>query len=157
MNEADEIQNLKLQIEDLQVQLLKALTRANRAKDISPVERPSFRRVVMLVRPAWSELKKVAGGGLLFMGKLQRQFKSLKEIWLLLTQENWYLSDIFPPQKAPLEFKDAPPRLPKYPNLTKQIFDWQTGKPPANPEESQFSSVRFTCWRTTLIATVNQK
>ncbi|WP_226595023.1 hypothetical protein, partial [Microseira wollei] len=60
-----------------------------------------------------------------------------KQIWLLLTQEDWYLHvDIFPPQKAPLQL-DAPPRLPKrYPDIT-QIFDWQTYVPPPDPDEER--------------------
>jgi len=124
------------QIQELEAQLLEAKTRANRAKDISPVERPSFRRVGMLARNACMELKKVASGWLLLMGKLQRKFKSLKKIWLLLTQEHWYLSDIFPTQKSAPKYKDAPPRLPKrYPDITKQIFDWQTYVPPPAPDE----------------------
>ncbi|WP_226595016.1 hypothetical protein, partial [Microseira wollei] len=58
-----------------------------------------------------------------------------KQIWLLLTQEDWYLHvDIFPPQKAPLQL-DAPPRLPKrYPDITKQIFDWQVWTPSPKPD-----------------------
>ena len=132
-----QLEQTETKLKEAQSDLLVAKTIISRAKDSSPVERPSFKRVTILVTNACMGLKKVAGGWLLFLGKLQRKFKSLKQIWLLLTQENWYLSDIFPPQASPPKFKDAPPRFPKrYPDLTKEIFDWQAWTPPDKPDEA---------------------
>jgi hypothetical protein len=118
-----ENERLKAENEQLKQELMEAKVNLRRAKNPSPVEKPSFKRVLRLVWDACMNLKKVAGGWLLTMGKLERKFKSLKLIWELLTQENWYLSDIFPPQKKPTAFKDAAPRLPKrYPHFTQKYL-----------------------------------
>jgi hypothetical protein len=76
-----------------------------KAKDISPVERPSFKRVLALAQAACLDISKaLTGGWLLTMGeKLKRGFKTLKEIWELLTVDDWHLTDLFcPPPKEPV-------------------------------------------------------
>lgn len=105
-----ENEKLKAQIEILEQELLEAKTQLRRAKNPLPFQKPSFKLVARLVGDCCMNLKKVRGGWLLYMGELQRKFKSLKAIWELLTQESWALSDIFNPPELK---KDAKPRLPK--------------------------------------------
>jgi hypothetical protein len=66
------------------------------AKDITPIERTSFARVRRMARAACLELTRVGKLLVLSMGKVSRQFRSLKEIWEFLSQEDWHLSDLFP-------------------------------------------------------------
>jgi len=76
-----------------------------KAKDISPLERPSFKRVFALAQAACLNISKaLTGGWLLTMGeRLKRGFKTLKEIWELLTVDDWHLTDLFcPPPKEPV-------------------------------------------------------
>jgi len=133
------IEELKAQNEELRTQLVEAKTCANRAKDFSPVGRASFRRVMMVVTRACMNLKRVAGGWLLFMGNLERKFKTLQEIWMLLTQEDWYLSDIFSPQKSSPQPKDIPRRRSRY----RQIFDWQPWKHNNKPDDEPDDDIPF--------------
>lgn len=93
-------------------QVLKALGDARvtirRAKDPRPVERPSLKRTLSLVADACMTLSRIIGGWQLTMGHLTRRFRSLQEIWKLLTREDWFLSEIFPPVPPPAQ----KPRLP---------------------------------------------
>jgi hypothetical protein len=99
-----EIARLKARVEELEAQstdlkeaLSEAATALKRAKDPRPVERPTLWRVFQLARSALMQVKRIKGGWLLSMGqKLQRRFIRLRDIWELLSQENWYLGDIFP-------------------------------------------------------------
>ncbi|MEG4323664.1 MULTISPECIES: hypothetical protein [unclassified Microcoleus] len=80
----------------------------NKAKDITPFIRPSFRRVLALARAACLDLCKVNGDGwLLSMGSTVRKFKSLLQIWDILCLESWNLSDLFG------DFLVAKPRVQK--------------------------------------------
>ncbi|MEG4070429.1 hypothetical protein QUA42_24305 [Microcoleus sp. Pol11C2] len=73
-----------------------------RAKDISPVDKPSFKRVSALAGEALLDIsKKIGGGWLLSLGPLKRGFKKLREIWELLVSGDWLLSDIFPEPPPP--------------------------------------------------------
>jgi hypothetical protein len=74
-----------------------------RAKDISPVARPSRCRVTRLAQAAFMNVSKAFNGGwVLSMGeKLKRGFKTLKEIWELLIVDDWFLGDIFSPPPRP--------------------------------------------------------
>lgn len=105
-----ENKKLKAQVETLQDELREAKTQLRRAKDPLPYQKPSFKLVSRLVWDCCMKLKKTVGGWLLSMGHLERKFKSLKQIWELLTQDEWLLSDVFP---SPSDSKSARPRLPK--------------------------------------------
>lgn len=103
--------DLEAENERLRAELARANAIIRRAKDINPVQRPSWRRVIKLVEDACMSLERIRGGWLLRMGHLVRRFGALKQIWEILIQEDWYLSDIFPPateQSPPA----ARPRLP---------------------------------------------
>lgn len=67
-----------------------------KARDITPVQRPSFSRVKRMAENACLELKKVGKQFVVSMGSTSRTFRKLKEIWEFLCQENWALSDLFP-------------------------------------------------------------
>ena len=67
----------------------------NRAKDINPVERPSFKRVLALAQAACLDLcKNPAGGWFLSLGQRVRKFKSLRQIWDILCLDDWFLEDL---------------------------------------------------------------
>jgi hypothetical protein len=80
--------------QDKQIARLKKKIR--NAKDISPVERTSFARVRRLAREACMEIHRQGKQFILSMGKTTRAFRKLRQIWDLLIEDDWYLSDIFP-------------------------------------------------------------
>ena len=120
-------QELKAENERLRAQneeLLKALADSRaiirRAKDPQPVDRPSFKRVIQLVREACMSLIRLKSGWELRMGHLKRRFRFLKQIWELLIVEDWFLSDVFPPD--PPVKKTQCPRLPfRHPILAPRV------------------------------------
>jgi hypothetical protein len=67
-----------------------------RAKDISPIMRLSLQRVMRLAHQACMDVKRTVGGWILRMGDKARRFRRLADIWDLLSQDDFYLSDIFP-------------------------------------------------------------
>ena len=104
------MEELKAENERLRTELKRANAMLRQAKDISPVIRPSWKRVIALVREACLTLERLRSGWWLKMGHSKmRRFKSLKEIWDILTAEEWFLSDIFPPAKPTYT---ATPKLP---------------------------------------------
>jgi hypothetical protein len=95
-----QIEKLRQANEELQKYLRDKDEIIRQAKDITPVTRISFKRVLVLVRAACLDLVKIpkadGGGWLLSMGfTLQRKFRSLRQIWQLLNIEDFYLSDLF--------------------------------------------------------------
>jgi len=120
---AAENERLKKEIEDLRIEVKAANNTIRRAKDINPVERPSFKRVLKLVRDACMTLQRVTGGWMLKLGDKARRFKRLSQIWELLMVDDWALSEIFhtiPPLPErrilprPLLKKRNPSLLPNY-------------------------------------------
>jgi hypothetical protein len=88
-----------------------------KAKDITPVIKPSFSRVKRMAEAACLELKKVGKHFVVSMGSTSRTFKKLREIWEFLCQEDWNLSDLFP-QLDPDKKEEKPTGKPcKYCNL----------------------------------------
>lgn len=89
-------QRPRKEITDLEVQLRAAERTIRRAKDISPIERPTLKRVMQLAREACLSVQRVKGGWMLKIGDvLSRRFKRLREIWELLIADNWVLSELF--------------------------------------------------------------
>lgn len=115
-----EIKRLREEVSTLNEQVANLRGKLNRAKDPTPVKRPSLLRVLCTARMALMDIKRVGGGWVLSMGEnLRRSFKTLREIWDLLTQDDWCLSDIFPQRvgDTPL-VPSIKPRLPqRYPPL----------------------------------------
>ena len=123
-----EIEKIKSENAQLAKDKADARTALRRAKNPEPVERPSVKRMLSIVAGAFMRLRQVftgfkltrdgsripkPDGWELSMGDSKRRFRSLKEIWQLLTQEDWFLGDIFPPVPAPKKRRGSPlPRLP---------------------------------------------
>jgi hypothetical protein len=114
---------LERQNAELQEQLKEANQRIRRAKDISPAVRPSLQRVMRLAHQAGLEIVRSSKGWLLKMGKLARQFGRLADIWLLLCEEDWYLSEIFAPELlASADVVSIAPRKRLFPAVIKQVY-----------------------------------
>ena len=87
----------------------------NRAKDIRPWARPNERNVKQMARAALLEVVKAPGGWVVKMGNsIGKKFKRLRDIWLILTREEWNLHDEFlprvptPPSTSPLPPSTSP-------------------------------------------------
>ena len=86
-----------------------------RAKDISPLIRISLKRVLRLAHDACMDVKRTVGGWVLKMGDKARKFRRLADIWDLLSQDEFLLSDIFPKDKLIAVDLILPPRPRKRP------------------------------------------
>jgi hypothetical protein len=85
-----EIQRLREQNDEMCDRLRAQSQIINRAKDINPVARPSFKRVLTLARAAFLDLCKCPGGGwFLSLGQRVRKFKNLGQIWDILCLDDW--------------------------------------------------------------------
>ena len=125
-------QNQKLQQENetLKKDLAQAKQVIRRAKDISPLMRISLKRVLRLAKDACMDVRRTVGGWILKMGDKARKFRRLADIWYLLSQDNWYLEEIFSQDKLVAVELILPPRPRKPPTLP----DKQT-KPLMRPED----------------------
>jgi len=106
-----EIQRLREQNDEMCDRIRAQSQIINRAKDINPVDRPSFKRVLTLARAAFLDLCKCPGGGwFLSLGHRVRKFKTLRQIWDILCLDDWFLEDLFgeflvvKPRKIPRDF-----------------------------------------------------
>ncbi|AFZ32227.1 hypothetical protein Glo7428_3767 [Gloeocapsa sp. PCC 7428] len=110
----DELRALRERVAELEQQLKAAENTIKRAKNPDPVERPTLKRVLKLVRDACMTLVRTASGWVLSLGNKQRKFRRLFDIWELLLVDDWLLSEIFPEseQPRPRSRKAAQPRLP---------------------------------------------
>lgn len=102
------LRQLEAENERLRAELKAERNTIRRAKDPTPVKRPSHKRIMKLVADACMKLVKIKCGWVLSLGHLERFFKRRGEVWELLIQEDWKLSDIFPPTPTN---SDKPPRL----------------------------------------------
>jgi hypothetical protein len=98
-----EIRRLRTENEELWARVRSQSEKIRQAKDISPVEKPSLKRVLALAQVACLDVFKGAEGGwVLSMAHLKRSFKKLRDIWDLLIADDWHLMDLFsPPLQAP--------------------------------------------------------
>jgi hypothetical protein len=67
------------------------------ARDPEPIERPTVRRVRVLISMACCTLDRVKHLWRISMGNKERFFKRLRDVWEFFLQEDWSLSDLFPP------------------------------------------------------------
>ena len=86
-----------------------------RAKDISPLMRISLKRVLRLAHDACMDVKRTVGGWILKLGEKARKFRRLADIWDILSQDEWYLEDIFAPEKLIAIDLIQPPKFRKPP------------------------------------------
>ena len=70
-----------------------------RAKDIAPVMRLSLKRVLRLAHHACMDVERCLGGWILRMGDKARKFRRLWQVWDVVSQDEFILSEIFPPDK----------------------------------------------------------
>jgi hypothetical protein len=104
--EFSDLESALAEIARLRAQNDELLGLIRRAKDISPVEKPSLKRVLALAQAACFDVfKSVEGNWTLSMGHLKRNFKKLRDIWDLLITDDWYLMDLFSPPPPPLVAK----------------------------------------------------
>jgi hypothetical protein len=97
-----EIARLRAQNDELLSRVRSQSEQIRLAKDISPVEKPSLKRVLALARAACLDvLKSAEGNWILSMGPLRRNFKKLRDIWDLLIVDDWFLEDLFSPPPPP--------------------------------------------------------
>jgi len=90
-----EIQRLREQNDEMCDRMRAQSQIINRAKDINPVARPSFKRVLTLARAAFLDLCKCPGGGwFLSLGHRVRKFKTLRQIWDIFCLDDWFLEDL---------------------------------------------------------------
>lgn len=105
LNAADnEIDRLRQQVANLQQQLRDRDRTIQQAKDISPIKRPTLERVQCLAKAALMYVYSVVQGKKRFWilnfgipgikSKYVRRFKTLREIWTLLS-DDFCLSDVF--------------------------------------------------------------
>jgi hypothetical protein len=84
-----------------------------RAKDITPLMRISLQRVLRLAHQACMDVQRTVGGWILRMGDKARKFRRLADIWDLLSQDDFHLSDIFSGDKLIAVELIVPARMPK--------------------------------------------
>ena len=102
----DESKHLELEVDRLSQEVVRLKEIIRNAKDTTPIEKVSYKRVWRLTQEACMELIKVKSNKwLLRMGYLVREFKSLRQIWELFSQEDWVLSDIFNEPEPQPKFK----------------------------------------------------
>ena len=109
------LDSVKQENQRLKEELFEAKNIIRNAKDISPIMRISLRRVLRLAHNACMDIQRTVGGWILKMGDKARKFRRLADIWDILSQEDWYLSDLFAPDKLILFDKIKPPRPRKRP------------------------------------------
>lgn len=125
-----QVHQLKQENEIIKKDLEIAKQVIRRAKDISPIVRLSLKRVLRLAHDACMDVKRTVGGWILKMGDKARKFRRLADIWDILSQDEWYLSEIFAPDKLISPDLIQPPRRIKRPTpAEKQTF------PILRPEE----------------------
>jgi hypothetical protein len=93
-----EIKRLRAQNDELLSRVRSQSTIISRAKDISPVQKPSLKRVRDMAAQAFLDVvKDVQYGFYLTWGAAKKHFRHLKDIWELLIQDDWPLTDWFSP------------------------------------------------------------
>jgi hypothetical protein len=110
-----EVSKLRQENEIISKDLDQAKQILRRAKDISPIMRLSLQRVMRLAHQACMDVKRTVGGWILRMGDKARRFRRLADIWDLLSQDDFYLSDIFPEDQLIAIELIVPARMPKRP------------------------------------------
>jgi hypothetical protein len=97
-----EIARLRAQNDELLSRVRSQSEQIRLAKDISPVQKPSLKRVLALAQAACLDVLKTAEGNwILSMGHLRRSFDKLRDIWDLLIVDDWFLEDLFFPHLRP--------------------------------------------------------
>ncbi len=101
------IAELEAENERLTEALRKARVTIANAKDIDPIQRLSEKRVSKMAASACLELvRHKVKGWIIRMGNAYQWYQSLWDIWAILSQESWDLSELIPssiPPKSTME------------------------------------------------------
>lgn len=114
----DELQRLKEQIERLEAENKQLKDKLARAKDPTPVERPSIERCKRIAADACMSIERTDRGWRFRMGGevCKRVFTRLRDLWEFLLQDEWLIEDLggFHPPDALIPQKvKVLPKLPK--------------------------------------------
>ncbi len=104
-------ESLRKRIDQLEQENKSLRERLARAKNPDPIERPTETRVRRVADNAGIFVERFRSGWMLKFGHRKRWFKKLKDIWLILTSEDWQLSELFPNKVTlipPIERKVKP-------------------------------------------------
>ncbi len=129
-------QNRELEQENhrLTEELTEAKNIIRRARDISPVMRLSLKRVKRLAHHACMDVQRTVGGWILRMGSAARKFRRLADIWDLISQDDWNLSDVLPDDKLiPIDQIQPPPPRKRPTPHDKQIYPMITPREVITP------------------------
>lgn len=123
-----ENQELLKRVEELEEELTRLRDRLRRAKDPRPVDRISFRRLRQLAESTCLRVTRVGRKIQVSLGETaKRLFKSLKEAWEFLSQDDWSLGELFPPPPPPKT--KSKPRNKPCKNCGQLIYWKWDGKP----------------------------
>lgn len=99
------IAELEAENERLTEALRKAQDKIANAKDISPVQRVTERRVAQMAASAGLDvIRHKVKGWLVQMGNRSQWYRDLRDIWDKLKQEDWKLSEIIPSTIRPKDW-----------------------------------------------------
>ncbi|MGB3514603.1 MAG: hypothetical protein WBA93_36415 [Microcoleaceae cyanobacterium] len=100
-----EIEKLKRQVEQLERENSELKRKLNEARDPNPVIRPSRKRIHRLLMDAGMSLYRSGNWWLVKFGNLRQHYRKLTQIWKVIINDSWNLTDLFPfPSKS-----DTPP------------------------------------------------
>jgi CRISPR/Cas system CMR-associated protein Cmr5 small subunit len=118
LQKEQELERLRRENESLTQEVNHLKKRLRNAKDPTPIERVSMRRLVEVARQACLDLKRSGRKVLVTLGSLQRKFNNLREAWEFLDQEEWLLEELFPPK---------PPKPKKFCRFCHSPIVWGNG------------------------------
>lgn len=122
------IAELEAENERLQNELRKARVTIANAKDIDPIQRLSEKRVKKMAASACLDLvRHKVKGWVIRMGSAYQWYKSLWDIWAILSQESWNLSELIP--------STIPPKLVRDERLYSSLLDTKCESEDALPKE----------------------
>jgi hypothetical protein len=99
MSDPERIAAMEREIESLRAENSSLRRKLTEARNPDPIDRPSLKRVKKLVSNACCGIDRVKNKWRVWMGKKERFFKRLRDVWEFFLREDWALSDLFPPPK----------------------------------------------------------
>lgn len=116
--DSGELQRLKDRIDQLETENRQLRDKLARAKDPTPVERPSIERCAKMASDACMSIEKCESGWRFRMGwqVCQKVFRRLRDLWEFLLQDEWLIEDLggfYSPELLKHKKAKVAPRLPK--------------------------------------------
>lgn len=118
MTVISELERLREQIERLEAENRELKNKLARAKDPTPVERPSIERCKRMAADACMSIERCDRGWRFRMGwqVCQRIFRRLRDLWEFLLQDEWLIEDLggfYSPEVLNHKKVKVAPKLPK--------------------------------------------